>query len=378
MSDIDITIQTISEIDAHPDADRLEIAKILGTQCIVPKGEYKPGEQVFYFPPQMMIPESVADILGVKKYLKHTQWKGEKVQSRIAACRIRGVTSYGFVISLKPGWAAAINVAHYLGKLEDDLVLTDVFGGEKYEPPALGINGLPGMKGRNEYAEREGSFHRYTNIQNFYRHPNIFEDDEQVVITEKIHGTNSRVGVVREDGEWVYAAGSHKVRWMDFKPASRYWQPLRQENMLDMLADICNEKDNVIVFGEIFGSSVQDMDYGVEGDAGYRVFDISVNGEYLDWPAVTTICFRYGLKTVPVIYEGPWICVKKVLDDYACGLTSIGTPTRNFKGREGVVIKSVIDRLTRKIGGDYAGGRRAILKYISADYLDRKGAQDNG
>jgi len=377
MSDIDITIQTISEIDAHPGADRLEIAKILGTQCIVPKGEYKPHEQVFYFPPGMMIPESVADILGVKKYLKHTQWKDEKVQSRIAACRIRGVTSYGFVISLEPGWAAAIRMAHYLGKLEDGLVLTDVFGGEQYEPPALGINGLPGMKGRNEYALHEGSFHRYTSIQNYYRYPDVFEDDEQVVITEKIHGTNSRVGVLREEGEWVYAAGSHKVRWKDSKPASRYWQSLGQEGMLDMLADICNEKNNVIVFGEIFGSGVQDMDYGVEGDKGYRVFDISVNGNYVDWPSVVTMCFKYGLRTAPVIYEGPWICVKEVLDDYACGLTSVGAPTRKFKGREGVVIKPVRERLTDRIGGSQAGGRRTILKYISADYLDRKGAQDN-
>ncbi len=731
MSDIEITIQTISEIDAHPDADRLEIVKILGTQCIVTKGEHQAKDQVMYFPPNMMIPESVADILGVKKYLKHTTWKGKKVQSRIAACRIRGITSYGFIASLNNGWAAALNVAHYLGKLEDDLVLTDVFHGEKYEPPALGINGLSGMKGRNEYALHEGSFHRYTNIQNFYRYTDVFEDDEQVVVTEKIHGclisqtrirmangtskyirdiqpgefvagtlegaivpskvlqvfqngisgdwlkikfkrkrcgrgnsfgsitctpnhqfligdsyqdastlkigdqlsvlrsdwhlspiqeqillgkmlgdgslfqtstsasigwghvskdltewtarglgdlcsdnrgsrisgygsrictaithssvfildkfesfikdghkivpdwvadnltplaiafwymddgslgqhesqedsqedralfavcgftetdcqvlikalkkfcitasyyisdgysrlrlnaneaeklflliapyipkslqyklperyrghvgwlpqtknsfksdltpqvitsitsldtprqrwdletethnylssnivthnSNSRVGLVRENGVWVPAAGSHKVRWMYCKEAARYWTPLTQRGMREMLDDISQrESSDVIVFGEIFGSGVQDMDYGAHGDDGYRVFDISVNGEYLNWPDVVAFCHKHGLRTVPVIYEGPWVCIKEVLDDYACGLTSVGAPERKFKGREGIVIKPVKERLTGKIGGERSA-RRAILKYISADYLDRKGAQDNG
>ena len=39
MSDIQVTAQTLSSIVPHPNADRLEIATILGTQTIVPKGQ---------------------------------------------------------------------------------------------------------------------------------------------------------------------------------------------------------------------------------------------------------------------------------------------------------------------------------------------------
>ena len=46
MSDITVTIQTSSDIGLHANADKLEIAKILGTQTIVPKGQYKIGDAV--------------------------------------------------------------------------------------------------------------------------------------------------------------------------------------------------------------------------------------------------------------------------------------------------------------------------------------------
>jgi RNA ligase (TIGR02306 family) len=366
MSDIAITVQTVTSVEAHPDADRLEVVKILGTQCVVPKGEYLPGQRVLYFPPDMMIPEEEADRLGVKKYLKHVRWNGKKVQSRISACRIRGITSYGFPAPCQD-------------RYKDGFDVTWLFDAEKYEPPAVLCGGVPGGKGSNPYALEEGNFLRYTDIQNFYRYPNIFDAEEKVVVTEKIHGTNSRVGVMFEDNDWVYAAGSHKVRWMETDQANRYWKPLRNHGMLSLLAELCDDTlEDIIVYGEIFGSKVQDLDYGAEGDEGYRVFDIRVNGTYLDWPEVVSLCQQHDLLTVPVIYEGPWGCMSHVIDEYAAGQTSVGTPVRKFKGREGIVIKPVEERFTRMIDGEMSGGRRAILKYISADYIDRKGAQDNG
>ena len=361
MSDIAITVQEISGVENHPDADRLDIVKILGTQCGVGRGEYLPGEKVIYFPPDMMIPEKVADALGVKKYLKHVRWNDEKVQSRIAACRLRGVPSYGFVIDSNQQTAVGTDVtAHYYG--------------EKYEPPPVALK-LPGIKGGRQFHLEEGDFTKYTTIQPYWRYPDVFEGDN-VVISEKIHGSCSRVGVLFEGGEWVFAAGSHKVRWEEANETERYWKPLRVPGMMEMLSALCDEVNNVIVYGEIFGSSVQDMDYGAEGDDGYRVFDIKVNGRYLSWGNVEAFCRQYEVLTVPVLYRGPWTCVEHVLDEMARGQTSVGEPKRKFKGREGLVIKSTVERVSNKIGGSF-NPHRAILKYVSADYLDRKGAQDN-
>lgn len=357
MSDIAITVQTIQSVKSHSDADRLEVVKILGTQCVVSKGEYKSGDRVFYFPPDMMISEKAADYLGVKKYLKHVIWNGKKVQSRIAACRIRGISSYGFISPCQE-------------RYRDGFDVTPLFDGEKYEPPVV----IPGVKDGRELHLEEGNFPRYTDIQNYYRYPDVFEDEEQVVVSEKIHGSCSRIGLIFEDGEWIYAAGSRKVRWMEDLRSARYWNPVNTQ-MMSLLSDLCNEKNEVIVYGEIFGSSVQDMDYGIEGDQGYCVFDIRVNGAFLDWLDVANTCQIYGVPIVPVIYEGPWICLQVAIEEYVSGKTLVGYgSSKKFKGREGIVIKPARERRTHKIDG---GSHRAILKYISVDYLNRKGAQDN-
>jgi len=367
MSDIAITVELIQSVEDHPDADRLDVVKILGTQCVVPKGQYNEGQKVVYFPPNMVIPEKEADKLGVKKYLKHVRVGDKKIQGRVAACRIRGVPSYGFLAPL------------YIGELYTPSIgedVTDWYNGTKYEPPEPStITG--GVPGGCRFGVREGALHRYTNIKNYYRYPGTFDLDERVIVTEKIHGTNSRVGVIFENGEWVYAAGSHKVRRAESKEGNRYWNPLKSESMLNMLATLCNESANIVVFGEIFGPSVQDMDYGVEGDNGYCVYDISVDGRYLNWLDVRIACQGHGVDLVPTLFEGPWKLIIDHLDSYASGQTSIGPPVRKFKGREGIVIKPTTERLTRKIDGEWAGGHRAILKYLSVDYLDRKGAQDN-
>lgn len=362
MSDIAITVQTIREIDQHPDADRLEIVKILGTQCVVPKGDFSAGEKVIYFPPDMLIPEAAAEHLGVKKYLKHVRWNGEKVQSRIAACRLRGAQSFGFPIPCDQ-------------RFDEGTDVTALYSAEKYEPPAV-MPKLSGIKGGRKFHLEDGEFTKYTSIQHYWRYPEVFSAESQVVITEKIHGTNSRVGVLWEGGEWVFAAGSHKVRWEEAPETERYWKPLRVSGMLEMLSELCDEVNDVIVYGEIFGSGVQDLDYGMEGDEGYRVFDIKVNGHYLNWSDVTISCMRHGVPVVPLLFSGPWVCVENVLDEMSMGQTSVGEPKRKFKGREGLVIKLTVERLSNKIGGSM-NPHRAILKYVSADYLDRKGAQDN-
>ena len=41
-----IYLQEISEINPHPKAEKFEIAKVLGWQVIVPKGQYKKGDIV--------------------------------------------------------------------------------------------------------------------------------------------------------------------------------------------------------------------------------------------------------------------------------------------------------------------------------------------
>jgi RNA ligase (TIGR02306 family) len=354
MSNVFVELVAIDEIKPHPNASKLEIAVIKGLQTIVGKDEFKKGQRVVLFPPNILIPQDVSQCLGVQKYLKHAELDGIKCQCRVAACRLRGEPSAGFIIP-----APDLLRAHPLGS-----DVSVMWAAQKYEPPA---GHFPG-----DVAAEDSQFHKYTEIENIWRFPDAFPEGLPVRITEKIHGTNSRVGLILKDGEFEFMAGSHRTRRK--KPEGEkgciYWRPLDDEAMLNLLTHLCDEKHSVIVFGEIYGFGVQDLDYGTKD--GYRVFDISVDGKYLDWDSVTTACKLFGVETVPLLYIGPYS--KELVKQYTYGPTTLCWPEdikSSFKDREGCVITPLVEQFYAPTGG------RLILKSVSADYLDRKGAQDN-
>lgn len=519
MSDIIISVERIKSVEAHPQADRLEVAKILGTQCVVPKGEYKAGDSVVYFPPDMVLPGDVSLQLGVQKYLKHSLVEGLKIPSRVAACRLRTVASFGFIAKLPTELS---HLAGWVGTEQANV--TEFYRGFKYEPPVVPRVGGGAMWGG--MAPEHPMFHQYTDIQNHYRYPDAIPTGTIVRVTEKIHGclraqtritmadgskkkiidviagdyvlggwngqvvptrvtntfnngptdrwlivtterrgagrggnafarlrctpnhrywsptlsdyiaaesltpgdsvsvlridpdltpllvtqkvlsiqeeicpranrydietethnyfangvlthnSNSRVGVVYHEGEFVFMAGSHKKnRKKEFEGVqSVYWKPLEIEGVLNMLNTLCDGRRNIVVFGEIYGPGVQDTDYGIPaGDIGYRVFDITDDGDYLDWDIVKAMCDNNQVELVPLLYKGPFS--QKMVEELTSGPTTLVTPEgikSKFKGREGIVITPVVEAYSEILGG------RMILKSKSADFLDRKNAEDNG
>lgn len=362
MSNITISVETIKSIEPHPKADRLEIAKILGTQVVVPKGEYRPGDNVVYFPSDMTLPGDVSESLGVAKYLKTSLFDGVKIPCRVAACRLRGISSFGFIAKQPAELAVA-------GPGTD---VTEFYRGVKYEPP---VRYTQAGSGAQDCEPPYPDFHEYTSIENYYKYPDAIPVGTLVRVTEKVHGTNARLGVIFKDGEFQFMAGSHHtIR----KPTSGdkpsiYWRPLEIEGLLNMLNTLCDGRRNIVVFGEIYGPGVQDMDYGIPpGEIGFRVFDITDCYEYLDWDIVKAMCNNHDVELVPLLYQGPFS--HKMVEALTDGETTLADPTvikSKFKGREGIVITPLVECYSPVLGG------RMILKSKSADYLDRKNAEDN-
>jgi len=372
MSEITVTVERIEAIEPHPNADKLEIAKVAGTQTLIVKGQFRAGDLCVYFPPDILLPGDVSEALGVAKYLKTATWDGWKFPCRVAACRLRGTPSYGFAQPLSADMA-------YRGPGSD---VTSYFRAVKYEPPARVYRGYGGGTGEvwGGLAREPVNFHRYTDIQHYRKYRQLLEPGLPVRITEKIHGTNSRVGLLKVDDEWQFVAGSHKTARKQIDPEGResvYWYPLQQEGVLNLLTHVCDNwnvdgepTNDVIIFGELFGPGVQDLDYGIPaGEIGWRVFDISVNGTYLGRSDLILLCLAFGVQTVPVLYTGPF--VPELVEQFTYGPTAVaGDVKAKFKGREGIVITPLTEQCCH-IG-------RLILKNVSADYLDRKGAKDEG
>jgi hypothetical protein len=81
----------------------------------------------------------------------------------------------------------------------------------------------------------------------------------------------------------------------------------------------------------------------------------------MDWDKFKALCQRLELPIAPVMYEGGW---DPKLTDLANGQSNLGDNMR-----EGIVVKPLMESFDMRIG-------RKILKYVSEDYLTRKGGSE--
>ena len=347
-SELVVPVVKIENVRIHSNSDNLDICDVLGYQMCVPRGKYKGGELAVYFPADVLIPAEWADKFGVRNYLK-----GEN-KDRVGRVKLRGEPSFGLVVEVPEGlgWKEGDNVASF-------------YGVQKYIPPIRVSCGDAAA-----YDEQiDPYFYKFTDVQNGRIFTDVLQDGEEVIFTEKIHGTSGRVGVIAGH----FAAGSMEVRrkmpiikredgteeavgFGDEETArNTYWFPLSIRGVRELLKGVGHDK-NPILYGEVYGGSVQSLDYGVPSGKGlgFRVFGLRVNGKFVDWGDLERLCREYGVDIVPVLWRGSFSMAKaKELAD--------GTSTMASHMREGCVVYPVKERDNPKVG-------RAILKYISTAY----------
>ncbi|QDU97946.1 RNA ligase [Lignipirellula cremea] len=210
VSSLIVEVCQISKVAPHPQADRMAIAHIKGWQVCIGKNadtgrtEFQPGDKVVYFPPETVIPHTLSDQMGVTKFLTPLppDVNGQRPQAgRIRVARLRGEPSYGLLRSPDVAdWNVGDNVADY-------------YGARKYEPPESQHHG--------DSEPSHPAFPRYYDMENLRNFPDLFQPGDPVVVTEKIHGTNVRLGLIRVADDqgvlrWRWTAGSHDVRRQEY------------------------------------------------------------------------------------------------------------------------------------------------------------------
>lgn len=263
---------------------------------------------------------------------------------RVKSIKLRGLLSQGLMIPAAPDWVEGRDVAELLGI-------------KKWEPAPP-----PYWQGPKE--PQDPNFQKYTDIENYRRYPNILVPGEPAVYTEKIHGSNGRFGYIRQpDNTLAWKIGSHRT----VKPQedNNIWGKValryRVQEKVDQLWRTIpgNEDREIILFGEVYGRRIQDLDYGAE-DPSLVLFDILIDTRFLDWEDFENLSSYLGLPTVPTLYSGPFS--PEAVDKHVEGLTILGNGKHI---REGLVIRPVQERFHPEIG-------RVALKALNADYLLRK------
>ena len=80
---------------------------------------------------------------------------------------------------------------------------------------------------------------------------------------------------------------------------SDFWRPMT-EAVRDLLRHRSGGEHSVVLFGELYGSGVQDIAYGLSNGAkGFRAFDIAVDGKYLGFDEKAALFCRFGVESVP-------------------------------------------------------------------------------
>lgn len=366
-----VPITTIVSVEPHNNAHSLSVATVYGFQVVVQKDKYKVGDQVVYIPIDSLLPQWLEDKLfppDSKIKLHH---------HRVRQIKIRGLASQGMLIDMS-------DVKDKLNKkvgVESDV--SSLLEVTKYEPPQPGFAHTQGKaKNRNKKHEHP-LFHKYNGVDNIKWFPTLFKDSEEVVVQEKLHGTNARASnlpfvantwrkklkklfFMAPKFEQCY--GSNNV---DISAATDYKGFYGEDIYGKCFADLdIFEKLALgeIVYGEIVGPSIQKgYDYGLK-EHKFVVFDVKVlqpDGKFkwLNPSEVATFCEETELTYVPVLYKGPYD------KDVIYGLTkgpSAFCPTQ--KVREGVVVKS-----SRSYDRD---GNKRALKWVSEDYLADKNNTD--
>jgi len=298
-------IGSVSEI---PGADNIELVTVGGWNAITKKGEYQENDLVVVATTDAVIPQKLSDGLGVTNYLR----KGQRVRT----VKLRGVYSECLIMSLSQVFKSNMSVDGFVEGQD----MMEVLGVTKYEPPVKTITLVSG--GRKVKYHQNPNFHVYYKFPNQKNVPDMFSEEDEVVITRKLHGTNARYGIVRKKtlSLWDRVKMFFGDRWAGFE----------------------------YVYGSHNVEKGSDSQGFYSTDAG---FDVEVDGKYEGYPAEAAHFDVLDLPQVELLHWGRWN--KEKQDSYVFNNNIEGTKVPH----EGVIVKGV------------SGVRNKVSKVINPDYL---------
>lgn len=385
-------------IHDHPNADALDLAAVGGFRAVTMKGRFKTGDWVAYVPEASVVPEWLLKQAGFWNEEKGKGMLAGGKGNRVKPMRLRGSLSEGIIIKpdvIDPARPGVVCFTRYKeeylldpqgfkdaiddeydenGRLDHvhshqwtspGMDLQHFFGITKYEPP------IP-VHMAGEVGNKHGWAISF-DVENAKRFPEVLIPGEEVVISEKLHGTFCQMGYVPEDDCFIIASKGLGNKGLVFKLNEKNEHNLYVRmatsgdySLLDKIKDIATRLGQpTYILGEIFGVGIQDLGYGMDKPT-FRAFDMYVGqpqkGRYVDFELFDTNCKNFSIDMVPILYKGPYSYEKmKELTD---GPETVSGKSVNI--REGVVVKTAIERRDETVG-------RVLLKHISEKYLTRKG-----
>lgn len=346
------TIQEILEVRPIPNADRLEVVKVLGWEVVVPKNQLKQGDKVVYFEIDSFLPlDERWEFLEASSKRKHPIIGVEGI--RIKSIKLRGQISQGLVLPIAT-----------FDELDKDLAI----GTDLTEQLNIKIWERPEITG--EFGASKAGFHTVIQKTDEIR---VQSDDrflkalqgEPYYISEKIDG--SSITIVHEDG--ANRIFSRNIELLD-NDDNKIWSFFRKNGVLDAL----DKLDIDIAFqGEIHGPGIQGNRLKITR-TGFKFFNIvdpktNIRYDFADWKDILE---KYNLvevlRPVKILEQGDnFNYTPDELQELSNGNYD------NAGQREGIVIRPQYEnRLLEKLrtsNSEWSQVSRFSFKVINNKYL---------
>jgi tRNA-binding EMAP/Myf-like protein len=381
-----VNIVRIAEVKEHTNADSLEVIPIGEYQVVSRKGQFNVGDLGVYIQPDSVCPQTEPFRFIWNDHVEIDGTVSEK-RRRITVRKFRGEWSEGLLLPVSDfGLHQTANgylsyLESYFFKEGDDV--SDFLKITHYDPDTESTKGenSNAPKLRKKYPRTFKGWYKWfiRKVNSFFRkgpldgkhdsislgiptydvdalknYPHTFEDGEQVIVTEKIHGSNARY--IFLDG--IMYAGSRNL-WKSADSSCIFRRNLKENPWIE---EWCRAHEGYVLWGEI-GPSQKGFDYGTKtGKLFFFVFDVRTpEGKWLDREHDEAgLLAQIMDHSVPILYQGPYNLeeIKKHVDG-----TSKVPGAKHI--REGVVIKTQVEGHARGIG-------RKQMKIVSNAYLEKE------
>lgn len=354
MSEFVVPVVIVGSVAPIEGADRIEIARIAGYQVVIAKGSFHAGDRAIYIPEASIIPEGIIKWLGLEGRLAGS------AKNRVKAIRLKGVLSQGLLYPLQPG----------MEKFVPDTDVAERLGITKYEPPIpISFSGKMFNLGSEKTV-------RY-DVEHLKKYPEAFGEIDQITITEKIHGTNIQIGILKNFSD-DRLFGKNKNIYVTCKGMGGQGLVFNNDvvnvytkayNLIEDQLSLLEREgfktgdESIHLIGEVFGRGIQDLGYNSE--LSVRFFDVKKNGRWLPVASKYDFLMSYGLQSVPILYQGNYS--KEVIDTCRNRNTIVGAGVHMI---EGIVITA------NDPNAFHPKVHRPVFKALNDEYVLRDGGTE--
>ena len=337
------SIQLVHNVEPIEGADRIELAHVLGWQCVVNKGQLKPGDKAVYFEIDSFLPvREEFEFLRASSY-KKTDLMGEGF--RLKTMKFKGKVSQGLLLPVSVFSSIPENI-------EIGTDVTELLGVRKWEIEERVTTG--GTIMGNLPADVP-----HTDETRIQAEPDLLRDFAglEYYITTKMDGSSHSISM---DFNGLQVTG-HNYEYKD-DGSSSFYRYVKENEIGSRIQSYYKKRkfDTLTIQGEFCGPGIQKNRLKLHGPAWY-VFTVRIDGERIGLLGMQNICKELSLEMVPVEETGTDLPSKYPTIDKLLERADGEYP--NGGKKEGIVIRPVEPVYCPRISGALS------MKVVNNKYL---------